>query len=162
MKRLMPLLMIAISSSAMAGHDQADYARVTSAVPVYEQVRHEVPREHCWQETVSYESRRHSAAPLVGAIIGGLIGNHVSSDRDASLGTFLGAGVGAAIGSHSQRRERHHHIEERCDTVYDVEWHEEVVGYDVTYRYHGRNYKTRLPYDPGKRLRINVSVTPAG
>ncbi|MBB3046167.1 uncharacterized protein YcfJ [Litorivivens lipolytica] len=163
MKRFLSLLLLA-SASAHADHERSDYAKVTSAVPVYEQVSREVPSRHCWEETVHYESRRSTAAPLVGAIIGGLIGHHVSAHDDAPLGTFLGAGVGAAIGSHTQRERRgdHYHVEERCETTYETQWHEEIVGYDVTYRYHGRNYKTRLPYDPGKRIRINVSVTPAG
>ena len=37
-----------------------------------------------------------------------------------------------------------------------------MIGYDVTYRYDGRTYRTRTPYDPGERLRVRVDqyVTP--
>jgi len=30
----------------------------------------------------------------------------------------------------------------------------------VTYRYHGHVYRTRLPYDPGSRLAVDVNVRP--
>jgi uncharacterized protein YcfJ len=34
------------------------------------------------------------------------------------------------------------------------------VAYDVDYVHRGVKYRTRLPYDPGNRLRVRVSVTP--
>jgi len=33
-----------------------------------------------------------------------------------------------------------------------------VQGYDVRYRYQGRDYVTRTPTDPGSRIRVDVSV----
>ena len=33
-------------------------------------------------------------------------------------------------------------------------------GYDVDYVYKGMKYRSRLPYDPGNRLRVQVSITP--
>jgi uncharacterized protein YcfJ len=35
-----------------------------------------------------------------------------------------------------------------------------LVGYDVEYTYKGDTYMSRLPYDPGSRLRIRIEVTP--
>jgi hypothetical protein len=35
------------------------------------------------------------------------------------------------------------------------------VGYNVEYRYRGEVYMSQLSYDPGDRLRVRVSVTPA-
>ena len=35
-----------------------------------------------------------------------------------------------------------------------------VVAYDVDYLHRGVTYRSRLPLDPGKRLRVKVSVTP--
>ena len=40
------------------------------------------------------------------------------------------------------------------------QWESRIVGYRVAYEYHGRNYTTVLPYDPGNRLRVRVSVDP--
>ena len=34
------------------------------------------------------------------------------------------------------------------------------IAYDVDYVYKGMKYRSRLPYDPGNRLRVQVSVTP--
>src|SRR5262245_49692204 len=45
---------------------------------------------------------------------------------------------------------------QRCRTVQtqtDV-----IQGYDVRYRYNGREYMTRLPSDPGDRVPVNVNV----
>jgi len=36
-----------------------------------------------------------------------------------------------------------------------------IMGYDVEYRYRGEVYLSRLNYDPGERLRVRVSVSPA-
>ncbi len=48
---------------------------------------------------------------------------------------------------------------ERCrtvDTGNDV-----IDSYDVTYRYQGRDVRTRLPYDPGERVQVRVDVQPS-
>lgn len=34
------------------------------------------------------------------------------------------------------------------------------IAYDVDYVYRGMKYRSRLPYDPGNRLRVRVSVVP--
>ena len=34
------------------------------------------------------------------------------------------------------------------------------IAYDVDYVHHGVKYRSRLPYDPGNRLRVRVSITP--
>jgi len=34
-------------------------------------------------------------------------------------------------------------------------------GYNVTYRYQGRTYSTQMDHRPGKRIPVNVSVSPA-
>jgi uncharacterized protein YcfJ len=63
-------------------------------------------------------------------------------------------------------------IEDRCDPPADagqgghcrptrVEreyWR--PVAYDVDYIHRGVKYRSRLPVDPGKRLRVKISVTP--
>lgn len=36
-----------------------------------------------------------------------------------------------------------------------------VSGYEVEYRYRGEIYRSQLDYDPGERLRVRVSVSPA-
>ena len=73
---------------------------------------------------------------------------------------MVGAGVGydaAARRSASVREE----IVQRCEVRYEKRYEERVDGYRVTYEYHGREYTTRLPYDPGERIRVRVAVAVA-
>ena len=37
---------------------------------------------------------------------------------------------------------------------------ERIVGYDVRYQYNGREFRTRMPYDPGQEMPVNVEVRP--
>jgi len=74
--------------------------------------------------------------------------------------------VGAQVGQNMARRDGYNGgyerttYEQRCRTVDDVRYDERVEGYDVTYRYNGRTYTTRMPYDPGNRLPVRVDVEP--
>ena len=47
---------------------------------------------------------------------------------------------------------------QRCRTVETAT--DTIQGYDVRYRYHGREYVTRMSYDPGDRIPVDVSVQP--
>ena len=43
---------------------------------------------------------------------------------------------------------------------YQDSWDERIEGYRVAYEYHGRRYETRMPYEPGERVRVRVDVFP--
>ena len=47
---------------------------------------------------------------------------------------------------------------ERCDDIADAR--ERIVGYDVTYEYNGREFRIRMPYEPGGEIAVNVDVRP--
>jgi uncharacterized protein YcfJ len=47
---------------------------------------------------------------------------------------------------------------QRCRTVQTAT--DTIQGYDVRYRYHGREYVTRTATDPGDRIPVDVSVMP--
>ncbi|MBB3168664.1 glycine zipper 2TM domain-containing protein [Simiduia aestuariiviva] len=154
---------------ALAGHNERqDYAKVVSATPIYEQVSYTRPQRECWTETVAYE-REHrasskSATPmLLGAVIGGAIG-HAVGKNDRRSGTAIGAVLGGSIGNDIGKSRSHTTVdyrdEERCETRQVREYEDRLTGYDVTYRYHGETYRTRMDRDPGKRLRVAVSVKP--
>ncbi|HET7656410.1 MAG TPA: hypothetical protein VFK18_05420 [Luteimonas sp.] len=36
------------------------------------------------------------------------------------------------------------------------------IAYDVDYVYRGQKYRSRLPYDPGNKLRVEVTIQPSG
>lgn len=47
-----------------------------------------------------------------------------------------------------------------CGMVPVVREFRRPIAYDVDYVYKGMKYRSRLPYDPGNRLRVRVSVMP--
>lgn len=140
-------------------------------------------RVRSYQEPV-YESRGDNrssgAGTVLGAIVGGVIGHQFgNSTGGRDRGTVAGAVVGGLIGNSIERenggynrgydggyRRTAYEVErvpvtrdvQRCQTV--SETREEIRGYDVRYRYHNREYTTRLAYDPGPTMQVNVDVRP--
>jgi uncharacterized protein YcfJ len=177
--------MAAVSGSAFA-QAYGDVARVVSATPIYDRVAE--PRRECRTEQVTaYEERRTvrreeapresggiGAGTVVGAIVGGVIGHQFGgSSAGRDHGTAAGAVVGGLIGNQVDRdnsgyspASRDVVVErtpvtrevERCDNV--AESREVIVGYDVRYEYNGREFRTRLAYDPGPQMPVNEEVRP--
>jgi uncharacterized protein YcfJ len=147
-----------------------DYARVVNVEPMRRRVRVSEPVRECWDE-VAYESdgpfsSRHVGGTLLGGLIGGVVGNQVGSGSGRDVARVAGAIIGGAIGnnvSHARQRGSYDNerLVERCEVRYHDSWNERIDGYRVTYEYAGREYTTRMPYDPGERVRIRIDVTPA-
>ena len=147
-----------------------DFARVVNVEPLRRQVRVSEPVRECWQEE-SYASEgpfssNHVGGTLLGGAIGTVIGNQIGHGRGKDVARVAGALVGGAIGHNvSVDRQRQQYgnrgrTYERCEVRYRDNWEERVDGYEVTYEYAGREYVSRMPYDPGDRIRIHVDVTP--
>jgi len=159
------------SNSRHVRHDDYDYAPVTRVEPIVRQVRVETPRRECWDETRVVDSRPHISDPavggrtLLGGIIGGVIGHQIGSGRGRDAATIAGAVIGSGVGYDAARRRAGSDVEERvvqrCATRYENEYEERIDGYRVTYEYNGREFTTRMPYDPGERIRVRVAVAPA-
>ncbi|NVK39632.1 MAG: hypothetical protein HWE39_00185 [Oceanospirillaceae bacterium] len=69
-------------------------------------------------------------------------------------------GLSWADHRHHDHDDRRYVTERRCAVEPDFEYHEAVIGYEVSYRYRGRVYHTRTDHRPGKRIRVRVDVTP--
>ena len=84
--------------------------------------------------------RDHSNRSLAaaGAVIGGVIGNQVSKKR------------------HPDGYRRGY--ETRCEPRTGYRDEPRLLGYDVTYRYNGRLYETRMDHDPGHEVRVDWQV----
>ena len=150
-----------------------EYARVIGVEPLLRQVRVVEPARQCWREPRYEEGRvteRRTADPgatLVGGLLGAVLGHQIAGREDRGMGTVAGAVVGGALGSAvgpQRLREDYEapraYAVERCATQ-DVERvREDVIGYRVSYVHDGRRYTTQLPYDPGERLRVDVSARP--
>jgi uncharacterized protein YcfJ len=133
-------------------------ARVVSSVPIRE--ASSVPRQECWTETVDGSGANRAAGAVIGGIAGGLIGHQIGSGSGNTAATIAGTIGGAAVGNEVARRnDRGERVVERCRQVEG--YAERVVGYDVVYRFQGREFTTRLPYDPGASLPVSVTVAPA-
>lgn len=154
------------------GGREYDYAKVVDVDPIVRQVRVETPRRECWDEVREVRSARyddsHSKGGMVlGGIIGGVVGHQIGHGhgRDVATvaGTLIGAGIGHDIAAERGARysEPREESVERCAVRYEHDYEERIEGYRVTYLYHGREYNTRLPYDPGERIRVRVDVEPA-
>ena len=132
---------------------------------------------------------RSSGDVLIGGVIGGVIGNQLSrkgSSRARTGATVAGAIIGSALAGESSKRgklnKRHRHHSEsinnryershvrqpryetrpvkRCENTTETHYEERLQGYDVTYRYRGENFKTRMKRDPGDRIKVQVTVRP--
>lgn len=158
--------LIAASAAAQAGHERATYAKVVRSTPVIRHVEVSTPREECWDEAVKHRAEKDytTGRTIVGGLIGAAIGNQIGSGRGNDAATVVGGLAGAAIGANSAKkdRDREHYVthERRCRTVYETRTEERIDGYDVTYRYGGQTYTTRMPYAPGDRIPVHVAVTP--
>ncbi|HKC17706.1 MAG TPA: glycine zipper 2TM domain-containing protein [Steroidobacteraceae bacterium] len=159
-----------------------DYARVMHVEPRMRQVRVSVPRRECYEEAgydPGYDpgyrqgaERPAAGGMILGGLIGAVIGHQIGHGRERAVGTVAGAVIGSAIGHEAamQRRDDGSYgysspradRGERCETRYSEQIEQRIDGYRVSYRYNERDYQTVLPYDPGERLRVRVTVRPEG
>ncbi len=148
-----------------SGNDKVAWADVLRVDPQYDEVVVTRPREECYEESVDRRDSRgnNAAGTVIGALVGGALGNTVGKGDGRKAATVAGAVVGGAIGNNAARRDdrTYSSTETRCRVIDDRVSERRIVGYDVQYRYRGDVYMSQLDYDPGERMRVRVSVTPA-
>ena len=93
---------------------------------------------------------------MLGGIIGGVIGHQIGSGRGQDTATVAGAADRCRrwlrqCRARATAREMREEVVQRCDIRYEQDYEERIEGYRVTYEYNGREYTTRMPYDPGER-----------
>ena len=124
---------------------RVEYAQVLHAEPVYQTLRATSMVQRCEQSTpVAPEAEpRRGLSRVVGAVKDVLTPNKdadkVSDKDDAELVVSEGSDCRMVPVEREFRR---------------------AIAYDVDYVHKGVKYRSRLPFDPGNRLRIRVSVTP--
>lgn len=160
------LTLVTAPAWSYEAYQDFDYAKVKSVTPRYERVN--MPREECWTERVpgGYRETRgpdNYWGPIIGGIAGGLLGSTVGKGSGKHVAIGAGAVAGTIVGAQLSRNEAYAyeppHDVQRCRVV--DRWEKRIADYEVTYQYAGRTYTTVLPYDPGPRLRVRVSVEPA-
>ena len=153
-----------LSAPVLAGDSiYYDHAKVIDARPVYEVVRISTPDRRCREVYAERRDAPRSYTSVVtGGIIGGVIGNQVVHGKYRDWGTVAGALLGGTLGNDYYHRNQAPattgHPELRCRDIERVREERELAGYEVTYRYQGRDYVTMMDHDPGRRVRVAVSV----
>lgn len=108
------------------------------------------------------DSERPMTGAVVGGAAGGLVGAQVGKGNGKTVATAAGAIAGSVIGDRVQNRQQADgyatQMSEQCRTVETS--HDVIKGYTVVYRYNGHDVTTTLPYDPGRRVRVGVSLLP--
>lgn len=185
LQKIVAASLVAITIPAGANHDnsryaepgydhtQYSYAKVLSAQPVFETVRIPEQQQVCREEQVRRRVPEHrSPAPAIfGAILGGVIGNQLSRgnghghSHDRAAATFAGATIGGVVGNEIQysKYPARYYInnEQVCDTRTSWRNEERVVAWDVSWKFRGQVYNSRMTEQPGDRIPVRVSVSPA-
>lgn len=147
----------------LAGGAEA-WAEVLAAEPVYQDVRIPVENQVCWDEQVARQVpvRRSATPKILGAIVGGVIGHQFGGGSGQDLMTLAGAAVGASVAADQQHRQYPDRYvqgtERRCEYRTEYRYEERVIAWDVTYRYAGETFRSRLAEEPGDRIRVRVDV----
>lgn len=165
--------LLTFSSSAVLASDKyhhydqggQDRAKVTWVEPVYNELRVTTPVREC------YESRDYRRGPqqsytstIAGGLIGGVIGNQFGGGNGQTAMTVAGALLGGSVGrdmSSNQYRQSDYGYREQCDIRYQDRYEQRVEGYEVGYRYKGREYTTFMDHHPGKFIPVEVTARPS-
>jgi uncharacterized protein YcfJ len=163
--KTMGMTCIALLLTTADAHAFEALATVVSAVPINETVN--TPTQNCWtdypQQVQPAPQQHDYLGAVVGGVAGGLLGSRFGEGNGRVVGAVAGAGVGAIVGDRLDNRDSPGAIVgpapvQQCQQVDHLETR--TTGYQVTYEYDGQRFLTRLPYNPGNQLRVNVSVTP--
>jgi uncharacterized protein YcfJ len=145
-----------VGSGACLASDFVDTAQVISSRPVIDRVTES--RQVCDPAPPRQSSTGNEiAGTVIGGVVGGLLGHQVGGGRGQTAATIIGATGGAVAGSAVAKKSGPQPAP-NCRTV---ETSREVVnGYDVVYRYNGRDANVRLPNNPGSTIQVGVSAIP--
>lgn len=149
---------------------KVDYAQVVNVSPILETYQVNKPREQCWDERVPVKSNRHHKSrtgEIFGAIVGGAIGNQFGSGNGRKVATAAGAILGASVANDIKYNKRHQYqgqdryqVVRQCELRDNYVQEQQVVGYNVAYKYQGNVFHTEMDRHPGDRIQVRVSVDP--
>ncbi|MFZ6658559.1 glycine zipper 2TM domain-containing protein [Undibacterium sp. TJN19] len=176
LSKVASIVALGMAFPAVYAADYEDFARVISVTPQVEQVN--VPRQECRTEYETsqrqyprqqQQAERSNGGAIIGGIAGGLLGSQVGGGNGRIAAAAAGALTGAIVGDRVDNNNSGNNYNNN-QPVYESRpvrqcrnidnWESRTNGYAVTYEYHNRNYTTVMPYDPGNRLRLHVSLTP--
>jgi uncharacterized protein YcfJ len=112
-----------------------DYAQVLRVEPVFQVLRATRLEEQCDGRPIPPKSPPKGFSRIVG-VVKDALGDKPADQKPAATNG------------------------EDCRMVSVQREFRRPIAFDVDYMYKGMKYRSRLPHDPGNRLRIRVSVTP--
>ncbi|MES1982331.1 MAG: glycine zipper 2TM domain-containing protein [Pseudomonadota bacterium] len=169
MKKSLLIILAGVFAPTVWAADFVDSAKVIASAPIYERVSE--PKQECWYETVSStapvpqpQEERSLGGALLGGVLGGVVGNQVGAGNGKTAATAAGAIAGALIGDRTsnanagqaQVAQPSSRTEQHCRQIEN--YRDVIRGYNVTYRYNGRDVTVRLPYQPGEKVQVGVSL----
>lgn len=153
--------MVLLGAGAVTGYKTLTQPRQAEVLAVKEAKQSvNTPQEKCEQVVVQRQApvqdEKRVAGTVLGGVAGGLLGSQIGGGSGKKAATVAGAAAGAYAGNQVQKglqqRDTDSATETRCKTV-NVR-SEKLVGYDVTYRYNGKQDTVRMSYDPGKQIPV--------
>ena len=155
------LAMVVLGASGVTGYKALTKPKFADVIAVKELTETVVtPREHCQDVQVQHQApvkdERRIAGTVVGGLAGGLLGSAVGGGNGKTLATVAGAAAGGYAGNQMQKNMQKNDVvtnsEHRCKTLNEKS--QKVVGYNVTYRFDGKDGIVRMPFKPGPTLPV--------
>ena len=152
---------VVLGTGAVTGYNTITTPKTADVVAVKEVMKTVVtPQERCENVAVRRQApvqdQNRVAGSLLGGLAGGLLGNQIGGGNGKTLATVAGAAAGGYAGNHVQKNMQEGDsvvtTERRCRTV--DEKSEKLVGYDVTYRFAGKEAIVRTSFKPGATLLV--------
>jgi len=148
----------AIAGFNMLGEDEPTYAEVLNVEEITQTVQ--TPREVCEDVTVTRKAPVKDDHKILGtatgALLGGILGNQVGGGSGKKIATVAGAAAGGYAGNkvqgNMQDKDTYTTTERRCNTVTDS--HQQLDGYNVSYRIGESEGKVRMDHKPGNRIPV--------
>ena len=163
------LLLVSLPSFAQSSYRSSEstpqenvtygYAQVMRVDPVYQTVSQRSNPQRCESRNGRGNGGDPTGGTVLGAVVGGLLGHQAGKGDGRKAATIAGAVAGGAIGRNIDKNNNSDPQGYDCSDSGSYETRE-IIGYDVEYQYKGERYVSRLPYDPGNRVRVRVSVMP--
>jgi uncharacterized protein YcfJ len=142
---VLPCLVAALALAAMPALAQetvvpkrsvrTGYAQVLRVTPIYQTLTATRMEQRCNGVPVPPADKPHGLSRIVGAV------------KDALGGDDKARAAPPAEGAD-------------CELVPVERKFQRPIAYDVDYIFRGMKYRSRLPYDPGNRLRVQFSLQP--
>jgi uncharacterized protein YcfJ len=148
------------------------WADVLRVDPIYGDDATSPPAQPCYEEQVPVDAaadtevqNKRGVFTAIGAFVGGILGNQFGRGKGRAAATVAGAIAGGVAGNNIAAADEGDDGRPQYKTVRHcppaASSQRKTVAYDVEYRYRGDVYSSRMSYDPGDRLRVKVSVSPA-